>query len=102
MSRQPLGDGPAEPAEEDGVASGISKEIEEIRADAREQIEKFRQETREVSAEINRKRQEHMQRMLELQKQKEELEGEVTSPHAQMVGVPHSRVASPHPDPCTL
>jgi|UniRef100_A0A7S3ERW2 chromosome segregation ATPase len=70
------GGGAAAPAAE-GEKAAVDKEIEEIRADARAQIEKYRQETRDISSEINKKRQEHMQRMLDLQKQKEQLEGEI-------------------------
>eukprot|EP00966_Prymnesium_polylepis_P003623 82778-Prymnesium_polylepis.1 len=69
----------------------VNSAIEEIRSEAREQIEKMREETREISAEINRKRQEHMQKMLEVQKQKEQLEGEVCAalrPGCPKVGLP--------------
>lgn len=56
---------------------GDNGDIEDIRAEARREIERYRQDTREISAELNRKRQEHMQKMLTLQKEKESLEGEI-------------------------
>ena len=73
----PTGDGSLGLGPDDAQTPSNFQEIEEIRADAREQIEKYRQETRHISAEISLKRQEHTQKMLDLQQQKEHLESEV-------------------------